>query len=159
MKKKKGRQEWWVECRRGRVQKSREQIDKNLGDSDGQSIDSSRFGDAAARNRQSLPLSSNIRQKQPVRTWLSLSCKKPSAVSRRDLVTRAPDAEETKIQSQGRSTVTDSPLVENVIVFLPLDAASRTERPAGPCETQSFARQLQVSNFCSTEIGLCCQPL
>lgn len=39
---------------------------------------------------------------------ISLSCKKAFAVSRSDLVTRAPDADETKIQSGGWSTVAEA---------------------------------------------------
>lgn len=44
-----------------------------------------------------------------------------------------------------------NPLVENVIVCLPLGCVSRTEQPAGACETRSFPPQLQVSNFYSTK--------
>lgn len=51
------------------------------------------------------------------------------------------------------------PLVENVIVRLPLGPESRTEPPAGARETRSLPGGSRSAAFYSLRIGLCCRPL
>lgn len=109
----------------------------NQGDSDGQSIDLSRFWVDMASNWQSLPVSSNITETQPAKTWLSINCKKASAVSCDNLAMlglwcRRDKNTKWRLERSRRCT-----LVQSVIVCLPPGCVSRTEPPAGACETQS----------------------
>lgn len=128
---KKDSEKWWVGC--GKKENQGKQ-----GDSDGQSIDLRGFGDDTASNWQSLPLSSNMMEIQPAKMWPSVSCKKASAVSRCNLVTHGPRCRRDKNTIWRLEHSRWCPLVENVIVCLPLGCVSRTEQPAGACETQSF---------------------
>lgn len=69
-----------------------------------------------------------------------------------------PDAEETKIQSEGWSIVTDA-------LWWKCDSVSASwlcEQHRTACRSvwnTIVPRQLQVSNFYGTKIGLCCRPL
>lgn len=113
-----------------------------------------------ATNWQSPPLSSNIMEIQPAKMWLSVSCKKASAVSCCDLVTR------TLFQMQKRQKYNLKVGEQKLMPFGGkcdnVSASGLWEQDRTACRSMwntIVLRQLQVSKFYSTKIGLCCRPL
>lgn len=78
---------------------------------------------------------------------ISVRSKKTPAVSRCDLVTPEPRCRRDENTFWRLERGSWCPLVENVIMRLPLGCTSRTEQPAGACETQSLPVSCRSATF------------